>query len=522
MAQQRAFSWNSEAAAQVSLDTIFNARILTSMSVTSKSAEFNTDIVPERGGGFGLMADFSSARSGARVMVLEKTACIGGTTALSVGTICAAGTRLQRKAGIDDCAVPHFADMDQLMGLLVSRGVPRLRRILVDTAPRVIETLEELGVTFMGTLPEPPHSLMRLHAVLPHSRSFIRHLETACRKAGVVFVTNARVTGLTQDDGAVRGVALKNAARHGTAERGVTLTTGDFSSASADYKRTHMYEVLLKLSAVKEASIGDGQRMAEAIGAEVLNGDLAWGAEVRFFAPPRPSIVSRKPTNRFLERTLRMAMDTLPQALLRPILLRFVTTFLAPSLRLFEEGAILVNREGERFCDELDRPQDAIADQPDQVAWIVIADRCAQRFCKMAVLCVDGTGRRLCLSSRLCAVTAGHLLFRTGPRQRRRQGGITHGSGRTERRRLKLGRRLGPFHILGPARSWIVFSEGGLRIDKEFRVLDTARKPIPGLFAAGSAGQGGVILEGHGHHLAWAFVSGLLAGRTAALSAARP
>ena len=39
---------------------------------------------------------------------------------------------------------------------------------------------------------------------------------------------------------------------------------------------------------------------------------------------------------------------------------------------------------------------------------------------------------------------------------------------------------------------------------------------IPGLYAAGSTGQGGLLLEGHGHHLAWAFISGRIAGRNAA------
>jgi Predicted oxidoreductase len=76
----------------------------------------------------------------------------------------------------------------------------------------------------------------------------------------------------------------------------------------------------------------------------------------------------------------------------------------------------------------------------------------------------------------------------------------------------------GPFHAFGPAKSWIVFSEGGLRIDCEFRVLGQHGLPIPGLYAAGSAGQGGVLLEGHGHHLGWAFTSGRLAGRNAALA----
>jgi fumarate reductase flavoprotein subunit len=64
--------------------------------------------------------------------------------------------------------------------------------------------------------------------------------------------------------------------------------------------------------------------------------------------------------------------------------------------------------------------------------------------------------------------------------------------------------------------SWIVFSDGGLKVDLNHRVIHRDGHPIPGLYAAGSAGQGGVILEGHGHHLGWAFTSGRLAGRNAA------
>ena len=44
----------------------------------------------------------------------------------------------------------------------------------------------------------------------------------------------------------------------------------------------------------------------------------------------------------------------------------------------------------------------------------------------------------------------------------------------------------------------------------------TGDAPIAGLWAAGSTGQGGLLLKGHGHHLAWAFVSGRRAGRFAA------
>ncbi len=76
-----------------------------------------------------------------------------------------------------------------------------------------------------------------------------------------------------------------------------------------------------------------------------------------------------------------------------------------------------------------------------------------------------------------------------------------------------------PFAALGPVRSVFVHNEGGLSVDSEHRVLDQEAKAIPGLFAAGSTGQGGLLLKGHGHHLAWAFVSGRRAGRFAAYDA---
>ena len=73
-------------------------------------------------------------------------------------------------------------------------------------------------------------------------------------------------------------------------------------------------------------------------------------------------------------------------------------------------------------------------------------------------------------------------------------------------------------NALGPAKSWIVIADGGLRVTNRLEVVGRDGTPIPGLFAAGSAGQGGLLLEGHGHHLGWAFTSGRIAGRHAAFA----
>ena len=76
----------------------------------------------------------------------------------------------------------------------------------------------------------------------------------------------------------------------------------------------------------------------------------------------------------------------------------------------------------------------------------------------------------------------------------------------------------GPYLRLGPIHSYVVLADGGLAVSTRMEVLDKAGKPIPGLYAAGSTGQGGLLLRGHGHHLAWAFVSGRIAGGSAATS----
>ena len=56
--------------------------------------------------------------------------------------------------------------------------------------------------------------------------------------------------------------------------------------------------------------------------------------------------------------------------------------------------------------------------------------------------------------------------------------------------------------------------EGGLAVTDDLAVLGANDRPIPGLFAAGSAGQGGAPLDGHGHHITWACVSGRQAARS--------
>ncbi len=490
----------------------------------SRGAVNGYEIVVVGGGGTGLMAAWTAANAGRSVLVVEKAERLGGTTGMSVGTITATATRLQKAAGIEDNADDHFEDMAKFAGPLVNRDNLELRRLLVDNSRETVEILADMGVVFVGPLPEPPHRLPRMHAIIPHAFGYIRQLAKACRRLGVEIRTQSPAAGLLIEDGRVTAVKLANgeAVR---ARRAVILASGDISSSPLAYKSRFMSGPLLDVDGINPLSTGDGQRMGEQVGGVVVNGDLAWGPEIRFQAPPRPSIISKIPPWPSLARLIGVAMKVMPDTIMRPFLLGFVTTFLAPSHLLFKKGAILVNAAGERFCEETDRPQDHIARQQAKQAWIVFGDEVARQFRTYPhfISTAPGVGYAYLQDyqrTRPDIVYKAHDLDTlaakidvTADALKATVSGF-NASRTPEDERAPM--RQAPYHALGPAISWIVFSEGGLKVDTQLRVLDRDGQPIPGLFAAGSAGQGGVLLEGHGHHLSWAFTSGRLAAANAA------
>jgi len=459
------------------------------------------------GGGAGLAAAIEARAAGASVLLLEKNAALGGSTAWSIGSISATGTPHQRRRGIDDNPADHWADMPGFAGELAARDNDALRRILCDEVPAAFQWLLDSGFRFMGPMPEPPHRKPRMHNVLPNARAYIYHLERRARRTGVVVRAGLRVAGLRTQDHRVVGVEAEGGEAF-AARGGVVLAAGDFTSG-AELKARFMGPQEAKVEGVNATATGDGQKMAEALGATIVNGDLALGPELRFIAPQKETLARRLPPWRALATPMAWALEHLPQALLRPFVMQFVTTQLAPAPALFEAGAILVNREGRRFGDERDRPAYRVPDQPGKVAYIVIDGALARRFSAWPHFISTAPGvayaylpdyRRNRPDVYTDAPTLAALAQRLGMPS------------------LEAGLTQAPFIALGPVRSVFVHAEGGLAVDARHRVLGADGRPIPGLYAAGSTGQGGLLLKGHGHHLAWAFVSGRRAGRFAATS----
>ena len=189
------------------------------------------DVVVVGGGGAGLAAAAEAARLGRSAIVIEKNAKPGGTTALAVGSIMAAGSRIQKRAGVEDSPAQHAAEMAELAARLGIEDSAELRQLFTEHAGETVDFLESIGVDFLGPLEQPPFPTRRFHVALPGGRAYVRRLAIFCSRAGVSIHTNTRARRFLVEDGRVCGVETDGGVLR--ANGGVVLASGDFSANSA-------------------------------------------------------------------------------------------------------------------------------------------------------------------------------------------------------------------------------------------------------------------------------------------------
>lgn len=494
------------------------------------------DIIVIGGGGSGLSAAISAAEAGARVLVLEKNPQPGGTTACSIGSISATGTPHQKRLGIVDNPHAHFEDMALFNEKESARKQDNaaLSRILADNVPETFRWLSSAGIEFFGPSEEQPHRHPRMHNVMPNSRAYIYHLVRLARRRGVEILTNSCALRFLTERDEVVGVEYLRDGRKAEirARRAVVLASGDYAG-DPEFRKQFMGEDVARLEPINPTNTGDGHRMAVQLGAKILNPELYSGG-MRFVRPANPPWTARLPPYKWLMRSANIALRVMPESVVRRLLMGFLTTVLVPTPKLYTAGAIIVNKKGQRFADETKGMPFTLANQPEATGYILFDGAIGEKFSKWPNYISTAPGvayaflkdyrknrpdlyhqadtleelaRQLGIPASTLATTVAAYNGSNGTR------GTQEGlPARGDRAALTRG----PWYALGPCRNFIHYTDGGLAINDGFQVLRDNGTPIPRLFAAGNAGQGGALLKGHGHHLGWAFTSGRLAGRRAA------
>lgn len=228
----------------------------------------NTQLLVIGGGLAGFAAALSAAEAGLQVLLLEKTAATGGSSAMSGGCLAFAGTDLQQERGIEDSAELLFRDLVE-----VGKGEcdEALVRAYADNQLATYEWLKQHGVSFQPVIETASgQSVPRVHNVDP--ADMVRQLQQAALNSGRVEVLHqTRARRLLRDmSGRVMGVTAEQAGRtleiH--AERGVVLACGGFVH---DREMIHRFAPLYDEAVFigGEGNEGDGLRMAWALGADV-------------------------------------------------------------------------------------------------------------------------------------------------------------------------------------------------------------------------------------------------------------
>ncbi|MBW3598177.1 MAG: FAD-dependent oxidoreductase, partial [Planctomycetes bacterium] len=342
------------------------------------------DVIVVGAGGSGLAAALSAAEHEGSVVVLEKEPQPGGTTGIAVGSFTAAGTSLQSAKGIVDDPQTHAEDAARFAPPEIeSRNNDALRAWFLTEAAATLEWLEQLGLSFVGPHPEPPNRQPRMHNVVPGAKAYILAMQLALQKRGVEVLCEAPAISLLQTDGRVTGVRVlvDGEPRELHARRGVIVAGGDYSS-NRELIARHKGAEFHNIEGINPFADGAGHRLAESAGAELLNMDVTYGPELRFIPSRFRPFEQWLPTGVLGAKAAGAVARRLPNWLLRRLVKRLLVTWQHPENALFDDGALLLNKEGRRFCDERQSPQREIAAarQPDKTAWILLDGRLVQRY----------------------------------------------------------------------------------------------------------------------------------------------
>ena len=447
------------------------------------------DMVIVGAGGAGLSAAVAAAETnnGLKIVVLEKEAIIGGNTNSSTGGINAAETDIQKGLGIEDSKQLFY---DDIMSGGKYENIPSLVENLVEHAPVTISWLTGLGVDLTDVGLMGGSSVKRTHrpkggtAIGPH---LMKVLKEATSNKDIEIRMSNKVTGLlTAVDGSVTGVKVENA--NGTAytlaAKAVIIATGGFG-ANLDMV-TSLQPTLKGFATLNHpGATGDAFGWVTAIG----------GATIQM------ANIQIHPT---AEATNHILITEAVRG----------------------NGAILVNHESKRFCNEMDTRDvvsAAILAQTQGEAFLIFDQgvrkslASIETYANQHLLKEGATVAELAQTIDVPAADLEATLNRYNAYQKE---GVDKDFGRSATG-MTASLETAPYYAVRVTPA-IHHTMGGLSVNTNTQVLRADGTPIPGLYAAGevTGGLHGANRLG-GNGVADIVVNGRLAGINAGRAASK-
>lgn len=464
---------------------------------------FDYDVIVIGGGGAGMAAAITAHDCGARVALLEAADQLGGSTALSGGVVYGAPTSVQRAAGIEGDSVD--AMYEYYMTLNQHKVEPGIVRRLCEFSGPAIEWLIRLGVVFEpGDLyASGVESVPRGHKATGNGAAIAQVLDREVSRRDIDVSRGCRVTALHRDEhGAVRGVVLDDAI---VSARNVIIATGGFGHNKLLLNR-HYPEAAQHgdwtWAITAKTCTGDGLLMGQAVGADIAGYNRGlllttpgFYRDLEVFVPGWLVYVNRE-GRRFIDETTEYA-----------VMSGVVKDQLGGSVfAIFDENARATAEPEPRY---------AAAHNAGLITLNWVTDKIDEQIAKGKVVKAD---------------TLAELADRVGIEREALQTTIARYNADYEkgcdskfRKDASLMKPVAqpPFYAAEIRPAIVCLTSTGLRVDEDMHVLDSADRPISGLFSAGEV-SGGVLGDryiGGGNSIANAIVFGRVAGEQAAREA---
>lgn len=445
---------------------------------------YDVDVLVIGAGACGLAAAIAAHDGGASVAILEKLDRPGGNSSLSTGSVPAANSRFQREAGLQDSPERMVSD---LMSIAKETDdldlVKRMAEISAPTVEWLVDTVKA-KIVLITAYKHIGHSVQRLHApVSRRGQDLVDDMLAAVEQRDIPLAVGNGVEDLLVEDGAVVGARVRSSEGvNDIRARKVILAVNGFA-ADSDLVKRHCPEIAGAQYFGARGSNGEAVKWGEKVGAALANMGAYQGYAA--VAYPQGSLLSW-------------------------------TTI--------EKGGVLVGADGQRFGNEslgysgyakvvLGQGEFAYAVFDQKIFDIASQEEEFMELVKFGGVKKADDPAALAAFFNLDPAA---LTQAIGSYNSAAEGKSDDAFGRRD---FGLGALKAPFYICRVTPG-LFHTQGGLKVDRDARVLSNSGKPVRNLFAGGGAAAG---ISGRAGALGYASGNGLLTaiglGRLAGLAA---